>query len=97
MKASPTTTSTDGETIPGCRGPSPGAAACWLARRPLPEGEGLPPKERNGHEGAEYDNPSTNQRWVHLPGDSRARIAANDGSDEHDPSLCPRHFSRNDE
>src|SRR5213083_929434 len=77
--------------------PSPGAPARWLSRRPLPEGEGLPPKERNGHEGAEYDNPSTNQRGVHSPGDSRARIAANDGSDEHDPSLCPPHFSRNDE
>src|SRR5437016_11203911 len=53
-------------------------ASRWLSRRPLPEGEGLPPKERNGHEGAEYDNPSTNQRGVHSPGDSRARIAAND-------------------
>ena len=23
-----------------CLGPSPGAAACWLSRRPLPKGEG---------------------------------------------------------
>src|SRR5438552_1708981 len=107
MNASPTTTSTDGETIRGCRGfsGSPNCSggprsASAIARslikidRRYSKWNALPPKERNGHEGAEYDNPSTNQRWVHLPGDSRARIAANDGSDEHDPSLCPRHFSR---
>src|SRR5438046_10765830 len=77
--------------------PSPGAPARWLSRRPLPEGEGLPPGERNGHDGPEDDNSRTNQRWVDTPGDSRTRIAAGDGSVAPDPRLRPPHCSRNAE